>query len=714
MQVSRFGRANCGWRYRTALPAPIDPPTPPNVPPRTFQSNQVPEGTAAATAAGRMPPHPAARMFSPHGGSDAFPGGRTLWVELLHPGSGDPPTAGDVVEVHYATLLAKTGRLVDTTRSGRQRQQAIGPMTVLVGSRQVVDGMDAGLRQLALGALARIHCPAALAYGGAGNGDSVPPHADLVFEVEMVGVNGRRVKGLRSLELRCLSTIPVTGGPPSALASAAAVQTPAQAAATAAALQVAKVERRRRREEGGCTPASAESEADLSDVDAFDPPSLGPSCATLASDGHVACVDARAAPSSLPAWPAIARLRPPVGKLFPENRHFLDLVERTPPEEWRRALRGNECDGARILLPGSLAIERAPYHSFKWDSRTPVVLTGERREWPCFRWGWRYWGEAHGDDLVSCSQRAPIFDSDVWSDSVTAEMSLQEYVEYARNVHRQPMEAQRETPLLYANGWEVFEAHPELWDFSLDQIPGTIDNRNAEAYREALGPIGLARTKEDLAAHVRHYCKLFVAPRGAVTRMHQDNHHAHAWLSQVRGRKLYVLCAPADYALVAPKGKGADQGGTTKEGVFDPLDVAQRAAREAAGLRVYATVLQPGETIVAPDCWWHYAVSLTPTITLMDNFWDGKNMAGLRAVIRSSFAPAADERPMPHPRRFRPRAGGVLLRQQPEKDAPVVGSLHAGEVASFDMRKGEWVRTSEPTRSGAKGWASEAGLEEVG
>ncbi len=30
-------------------------------------------------------------------------------------------------------------------------------------------------------------------------------------------------------------------------------------------------------------------------------------------------------------------------------------------------------------------------------------------------------------------------------------------------------------------------------------------------------------------------CKLFIAPRGAATRVHQDNHHAHAWLSQARG-----------------------------------------------------------------------------------------------------------------------------------------------------------------------------------
>ena len=69
---------------------------------------------------------------------------------------------------------------------------------------------------------------------------------------------------------------------------------------------------------------------------------------------------------------------------------------------------------------------------------------------------------------------------------------------------------------------------------------------------------------------------------------------SHATYSQVRGRKLYVLVPPQDYALVTASGKSADEGGSTREAQFDPLDAEQRAERMARGLRVYATVLQPG------------------------------------------------------------------------------------------------------------------------
>lgn len=221
--------------------------------------------------------------------------------------------------------------------------------------------------------------------------------------------------------------------------------------------------------------------------------------------------------------------------------------------------------------------------------------------------------------------------------------------------------------------------------------------------------MGLPSSRDDIAKQVRHYVKLFIAPRGAATRMHQDNHHAHAWLSQVRGRKLYVLCAPQDHALVAPTGSGADAGGTTKEARFDPLDATERAERESAGLRVYATVLQPGETIVCPDCWWHYAISLTPTITLMANFWDAKNIEGLRQIIRNSCKPCAPEEPLGsgwHLRVALGSTGCVVLRSEPTNDAPVVAVMRRGESSLFDVKRGDWVHTSKmPGKEGLPGWA---------
>ena len=158
-----------------------------------------------------------------------------------------------------------------------------------------------------------------------------------------------------------------------------------------------------------------------------------------------------------------------------------------------------------------------------------------------------------------------------------------------------------------------------------------------------------------------------------------------------------MLCRPQDYTLVSPAGKSADAGGTTREARFDPLDAAQRAERDAAGLQIFATVLQPGETIIAPDSWWHYAISLTPTITFMANFWDHKNLEGVRRLIYEGCSPAAPERSLgAAPRAFRVAGAGPLavVREKPTADAPLVGCLRRGETARFDMEKGGWMRVA--------------------
>jgi len=42
---------------------------------------------------------------------------------------------------------------------------------------------------------------------------------------------------------------------------------------------------------------------------------------------------------------------------------------------------------------------------------------------------------------------------------------------------------------------------------------------------------------------------------------------------------------------------------------MEPLDEAQR---RRSGARFHATVLQPGETLVVPEGWWHYGSNPNP------------------------------------------------------------------------------------------------------
>src|SRR6056297_2891312 len=54
---------------------------------------------------------------------------------------------------------------------------------------------------------------------------------------------------------------------------------------------------------------------------------------------------------------------------------------------------------------------------------------------------------------------------------------------YASALESLPTSIRREKPLLYMNGWDLFEAHPELWEESVAELPGTIRNLSTAAYQ---------------------------------------------------------------------------------------------------------------------------------------------------------------------------------------------------------------------------------------
>jgi hypothetical protein len=95
-------------------------------------------------------------------------------------GTGAPAAAGRKFTVHY------TGRLNDGTKfdSSVDRNQ---PFTFIQGRRQVIAGWDIGFEGMKVGGKRKLFIPYQLAYGEAGNG-SIPPKAELIFDVELLDV----------------------------------------------------------------------------------------------------------------------------------------------------------------------------------------------------------------------------------------------------------------------------------------------------------------------------------------------------------------------------------------------------------------------------------------------------------------------------------------------------------------------------------------------
>ena len=104
-----------------------------------------------------------------------------LRYEEVTQGTGEPAAAGDTVSVHY------TGWLPDGTTFDSSRDRG-EPFQFVLGEGRVIPGWDEGVAGMLEGGTRKLVIPPALGYGEAGAGATIPPHATLVFEVELLEV----------------------------------------------------------------------------------------------------------------------------------------------------------------------------------------------------------------------------------------------------------------------------------------------------------------------------------------------------------------------------------------------------------------------------------------------------------------------------------------------------------------------------------------------
>jgi len=109
---------------------------------------------------------------------DRSPSG--LYTRDLTEGSGEAATAGRRVTVHYTGWLTN-GTQFDSSRNG-------SPFEFTLGAGEVIPGWDEGVAGMMIGGRRQLVIPPALAYGSSGAGGVIPPNADLVFDVELLGL----------------------------------------------------------------------------------------------------------------------------------------------------------------------------------------------------------------------------------------------------------------------------------------------------------------------------------------------------------------------------------------------------------------------------------------------------------------------------------------------------------------------------------------------
>lgn len=461
-------------------------------------------------------------------------------VEVFEEGDQDPPQR--YVEVHLVGRLPSGCVFEGTRAKGRP------PMRVEFGKNEVITGMELGLKSLSLGALAELHIPAELGYREFGVPRMVPPSSDIIFEVEILVVDGR-------------------------------TKSPKEPLAAVAPLLVPK-----------------------------------PSADDVLLFNH-------------PWWLArVDRPPPPV--------HYLNVCRHLA----REGVPPDVLDGA-LPLPRTTGREAAGWNG----SGTGVIASDVIDNWRARKeWSWDWIKQHLGDQRQLVKWIGPVFTAQEsqWENPLW-ETSVGEYVDYILALERVDPYCEEQNagkcPRLYLNGWPAFQQLPWLREYVIN--PDWVDDvtwpvlSEHEALREAL-VVAFTQKGKGVSAPIEErqkgvqdeywdLTKLFISPRGAITRLHFDNGVSHAWLTQVIGRKLFVCYAPSDSPNLHPFGGDEGQNNGTW---LDPLDPEVLEKWPDHGKATpYIGIVEEGEMILVPTGWWHYAVSLEPSVTVMRNFYSKEN-----------------------------------------------------------------------------------------
>ena len=93
---------------------------------------------------------------------------------------------GDQLTMEYTGTLFSTGEQFDSS-VGR------APFNFQLGVGQVIAGWDQGILGMCVGEKRKLTIPSKLGYGEQGAGGKIPGGATLVFEIELLAVNGKKM-----------------------------------------------------------------------------------------------------------------------------------------------------------------------------------------------------------------------------------------------------------------------------------------------------------------------------------------------------------------------------------------------------------------------------------------------------------------------------------------------------------------------------------------
>ena len=103
-------------------------------------------------------------------------------------GTGKEATPGKMVRVHYTGWLFDKSAADNKGKKFDSSRDRPGNFTFPLGAGRVIKGWDQGVQGMKVGGQRTLIIPPSLGYGARGAGNSIPPNATLVFDVELMKV----------------------------------------------------------------------------------------------------------------------------------------------------------------------------------------------------------------------------------------------------------------------------------------------------------------------------------------------------------------------------------------------------------------------------------------------------------------------------------------------------------------------------------------------
>ncbi len=108
------------------------------------------------------------------------PSGLVYWD--IRVGNGEVAKEGSHVRVHYAGWLPNGKKFDSSVDAGK-------PFDFTIGNGEVIKGWEEGVAGMRVGGKRQLRIPPALGYGADGTPDgTIPPNANLIFDVQLLGV----------------------------------------------------------------------------------------------------------------------------------------------------------------------------------------------------------------------------------------------------------------------------------------------------------------------------------------------------------------------------------------------------------------------------------------------------------------------------------------------------------------------------------------------